>query len=296
MSVSTAPDPTSWTTSGPASVDLDDPRRGHEEAIAATIRRRRRRSRNEFVFVHLGQVVVVGTLLGLWELASSHGWLDQADFFYSKPSAVWAFLLENRGHLWTNAVVTLRAAFYGTGLGILIGGLLGLVLGQYRVVDRLFDPVMTVLAGLPRIALAPLFLLWFGITEQAKVFLAFSIVVFIMLFNTRAGVRSVDADLRNQATLFGANRRQVFLKVVLPGAIPVVFGGLRLAIAFGFLGVIASEMIAARQGLGILIVQYTQAMTPEGTFAVLAVLAALVSAMNTVVALAERRLTRWNDR
>jgi NitT/TauT family transport system permease protein len=256
---------------------------------------RRRAGHRRHALVRIGQIVVVVALLGSWELAAQAGWLPNADMFYSRPTQVASFLWENAGVLWVQTLSTVWAAMLGILSGILTGGLAGLALGRWTTADRILDPIMAVFAGLPRIALAPLFLLWFGITDMAKIALSFSVVFFIMLFNARAGVRSVDHDLRTQAVLLGARGHQVFGKIVLPGAVPVLFGGMRLSIAFGFLGVIASEMVAARQGLGISVVQYGQLLEPAGVFAVLVVLAVIMGALNGIVALTERRLLRWTE-
>jgi NitT/TauT family transport system permease protein len=149
------------------------------------------------------------------------------------------------------------------------------------------------LAGVPRIALAPLFVLWFGISDTAKIALSVSLVFFVVLFNMRAGVRSVDGDLLTMSRTLGANRRQIFLSVIMPACVPTLFAGFRLAIVFSVLGVIASEMTAARSGLGMQVVAYSQNLQPDGVFAVLALLAAVMALLNGVLQLIERRLLRW---
>ena len=279
--------PETVSSSGPP--PSPDELRRMEKAVARARTRKRRRSWT----VRVLQLALVIVILGLWELLSRTGVLPNADLFYGRPSGVVEFLWTERVHLLTNAAATIYAAAIGFVAGAGSGILVGLVFGRFEVLERTFDPVMNVLASLPRIALAPLFLLWFGISDLAKVVLAVSIVFFVVLFNTLAGVKSVESELRTVATLLGANDRQVFLKVVLPGAVPVLFAGLRLALMFSILGVVGSEMIAAKRGLGLDVVVYGQLLQPNGLFAVLTILAVVSAVFSAVLRLIENRILRW---
>jgi NitT/TauT family transport system permease protein len=279
--------PDQVTSSGPP------PSADEQRRMAAAVKRARTRKRRRSWTVRLLQLALVVVILGLWELLSRTGVLPNADLFYGRPSGVLQFLWTERAHLLTNAGATIYAAALGFVAGAGSGIIVGLVLGRYEILERTFDPVMNVLASLPRIALAPLFLLWFGISDLAKVVLAVSIVFFVVLFNTLAGVRSVETELRTVSTLLGANDRQVFTKVVLPGAVPVLFAGLRLALMFSILGVVGSEMIAAKTGLGLDVVVYGQLLQPNGLFAVLTILAIVSAVFSGVLRLIENRILRW---
>lgn len=263
--------------------------------IGQSGRRRRASRQRRRLIVRGGQALIVIVILGAWEAANRLHWLPNANLFYSRPSDVASFIWHNGGILWTQTLSTFKAALIAIAVGVAVGAVCGLALARWRVADQMLDPVVSVLNGLPRIALAPLFLLWFGITDLSKIALSFSVVFFVMLLNARAAGRAVDTDLRTQSALLGLTSRQEFVKIVLPGAVPVLCTGVRLSIAYGFLGVIASEMVAARAGLGVSVVQYGQLLQPAGVFAVLACIAVMVGILNGLVSLAERLLLRWLD-
>jgi len=270
-----------------------EPRLSHEQRMRNAISAARRRRRQRSLTVVTLQILTVSLLLGLWELFSRTGVLPNANIFYGRPSGVGRFLWDNRSDLWMNTKSTLYASVMGFSIGSVGGVVVGMIFARWDLIRRAFDPLMTALASLPRIALAPLFLLWFGITDNAKIAVAVSGVFFVVLFNTVAGVRQVDRDLQTVARLLGAKKGQIFFKVLLPGAVPVLFAGLRLALIFSTLGVVASEMIAARHGLGTGVVRYGQNLEPNGVFAVLAILAAMVAIFNVILRFCEARLLRW---
>ena len=265
-----------------------------DAAISASMAQKRRARSRRNGKILFGQVMIPAVLLALWETASRSGWLQNADAFYSEPSAIAAFLVANIGELLWQTWATTEAVLLGGGLGVILGAAAGVVLGRNETLDRMLDPTVTVLAGLPRIALAPIFLLWFGITLKAKVFLSFSIVFFILLINIRAGVKTVDQELQTVARLLGARRGQLFRFILVPAMLPVMFGSLRLAVVFSVLGVIASEMITARDGLGIAIVKYSQTLEPAGVFAVLTILAVFMSMISAIINTLERRTMAWH--
>jgi ABC-type proline/glycine betaine transport system permease subunit len=135
-------------------------------------------------------------------------------------------------------------------LGSVAALALGLVFVMFPKVERALDPYLTVLNAMPRLALAPLFLLWFGLGLGSKVAVGTSLAFFIVLANTVAGIRGVSQDLVTLSRSLGATPRQVFFKVTLPSAVPVIFSGLRLALIYSMLGVVGAELIAAEHGLG----------------------------------------------
>ncbi|OLT09028.1 hypothetical protein BJF78_06795 [Pseudonocardia sp. CNS-139] len=239
-------------------------------AMRASEAGRRRLRRRETAVVRVCQLLTVVAVLAAWEGLVRLGVVRE--LFVSRPMSVVTYLIDERVELLVNAQETFLAALVGFAIGSGAGVLSGVALGWWRPLGRIFDPWVTFLASLPRIALAPLFLLWFGITFQAKVVLAVSIVYFVVLVGTQAGMRSADPDLRRSVTLLGGNGRDELLKAVLPDALPAVFGALRLGVIFSLLGVVASEMIASRVGLGQLIVRSSQELRPEGVLAMLILL------------------------
>jgi NitT/TauT family transport system permease protein len=178
-------------------------------------------------------------------------------------------------------------------LASVIGIVVGIALALLPRVERVVSPYLDALNAMPRIALAPVFVVAFGLTPKAKVALAFSIVVFIVLTSARAGVRSVDVDIMRLSTVLGANRRQMFAKVLFPVAIPAIFGGLRLGVIFSLLGVVTSELIAARDGIGQLLQGYASLFQIDGVYGLLIVLAVIASLLNAGMAIVERYLLRW---
>lgn len=257
---------------------------------------RRRRRSGHAVRVFGSRLCLAVVLLGLWQLAANRGWVDIA--FVSSPKDVWAFLKEfvGSGEVWHHLWVTLKATLMGFTIGSLAGIAAGLLLATVHWLDELLDPFLTVLNSLPRVALAPLFLLWFGLGIASKVALAVSLVFFILLVNTRAGVRNVDPDIVTVSRLLGGGGRRLFQKVILPAAVPSIAAGLHLAVIYSLLGVVVGEMIAAEAGLGQRIAYYSGQFNTGGVLGVLAVLALIAAVMNATTVGIERRLLRWQDR
>jgi len=176
-----------------------------------------------------------------------------------------------------------------------LGTLAGLILGLSRTLDDIVGPFMAPINSVPRIALAPLFIAWFGLTTQAKVVLGVSIVFFILAENGRSAVRSVDSDLMTMARVVGLRRASLLWKVVLPSAVPTMFASLRLTFTYSLLGVIASEMIAATEGLGQDIVLFSSSYQINTVFAILVELMVIAVVVNWVFAVVERRLLVWQQ-
>ena len=243
--------------------------------------------------VLLGQVLFVAAVIGAWQVLIDNEIIEER--FFGSPKGTYDQFLEmlRGGELLEQTWATLKATLVSLLIGVPAGVLLGLVLALSPFLDRVASPFIVPLNSLPRIAFAPLFLLWFGLTIWAKVALAVSIVVFIMLLNTRAGVRNVEPDLLSVSRLLGLRRWAVMRKVALPFAVPSVMAGFRLCVTYGLLGVVASEMIAARDGLGLMIVSNSNALNTNGVFAVLVTLAIVAVAMGALTEWFERRLLRW---
>jgi NitT/TauT family transport system permease protein len=275
---------------GPYVAQIDPALAAGMERSSVLFRRGRRR-RTTLVRVLQGASVIA--FLVLWEILAAAGVLNQ--LFFSRPSAIAAFIADHFGYLVHNTAVTLRATLLGFVIGSVAGILTALVMARFRTLDRVLQPWISVLMSLPRIALAPLFLLWFGITETSKVALAVSLVYFMVLVSTLAGTKILDSDLTSMAEVYGANGMQLFAKIIIPGAVPGIFAGLRLGVVTSVLGVIASEMVASSDGLGQIIVLYGQNLQSAGVFAVLVFLAVITSLLNGLLALWEGHLMRWQS-
>ncbi|GAA4259787.1 ABC transporter permease [Dietzia aurantiaca] len=241
------------------------------------------------------QVAVIALVLGVWEWASRTGVIDP--LLFGRPSEVWTAFFEYVPS--PEGLESLTATFTAVGLSFVIGSVLGtlagFILGLSSWANDIFGPFLVPLNSIPRIALAPMFIAWFGLTMNAKVVLAVTIVFFILAENARSAVQSVDEDLMTMARVVGLKGPALVWKVVLPSAVPTMFAGLRLTFTYSLLGVIASEMIAATSGLGQDIVLFSSGYQINTVFAIIIELVIIAIAVNFVFQFAERRLLRWKD-
>lgn len=239
------------------------------------------------------QTLMVAVFLAAWQWAANSEIIDTVIF--GSPSGVWdalrAYLPSFEAHesMTSTGVAVLLSFLIGSSLGTLFG----LILGLSRNTDAILGPFMGPLNSIPRIALAPVFVAWFGLTMSAKVVLAVTVVFFILAENARSAVRSVDPDVMTMARVVGLRGPAVLWKVVLPSAVPSMFANLRLAFTFSLLGVVASEMIAATSGLGTDIVRFSTSYQIDTVYAILVVIAVLSILVNMVFVRTERRLLRW---
>ncbi|WP_433496607.1 ABC transporter permease [Sphaerimonospora sp. CA-214678] len=244
-------------------------------------------------FINTARVLICVVFLALWEFASRQGWLEET--LFGRPSGVWTAMLEYLPS--ERSIQSIKDTGGAVGVSFVIGSvsgtLAGLILGLSPTLNSVFGPFLAPINSVPRIALAPLFIAWFGLTMTAKVVLAVSIVFFILTENARSAVRSVDADLMTMARVVGLKRGSLLLKVVLPSAVPTMFAGLRLTFVYALLGVVASEMVAATGGLGQDIVLYSSSYQINTVFAILVELMAIAVIMNWLFNTAERRLLVW---
>lgn len=222
--------------------------------------------------LYLGRLAIFLGFGLLWWIAVQMKWLDK--FFVSSPDAIAGFLFANFfKEIIPNWQATLMATLIAFVLSGVAGVLAGLALYEFPRVKRLLDPFLTALNSMPRIALAPIFILWFGIETTSKVALAFSLGFFIVLLSTYAGIRNVDPTLMRLSRSLGCSPWQQFTKIMLPWAIPSVFAGLKLALIYSFLGVVTSEMLASKIGLGQMIMYYSGLLRMEAVMAILFVMA-----------------------
>lgn len=217
------------------------------------------------------------------------------DFFISNPVEVGTRLWQ-----WTadgSIFLHLWATVYETLMGFIIGAVGGVVLGLWLGVspftNRLLNPYLNALNALPKVALAPLFVLWFGLGISSKVALAAVLVLFLVFLNTYAGVREVDQDLIDGARLMRATRTQLIVKVIVPSAMSWVFAGLKISVPYALIGAVLGEMIAANRGLGYLVQYSGSQFDSAGVFAVLIVIALLAVALNFLVELVQHRTQLW---
>jgi ABC-type nitrate/sulfonate/bicarbonate transport system permease component len=258
-------------------------------------------------------------LLLLWESVVRMGWLDGR--FFPAPSAVlvalwnltakgdllgklwllpavvaggrWdeALKLIVEGHLW----VSLFRIFAGFFLGAIPGIVLGVLMGMNRSLRVALDPVISAVYVLPKIAILPLVMLIFGIGETSKIVIVAVSSFFLVLINTSVGVRDIEPIFFEAARNYGASRRQLFWHVIIPGALPVIFAGLRLSLGTALIVIIAAEFVAAQYGLGYLIWFSWQTLLTENMFAGLVVVMILGALFTGGLQAIERKLMPWGS-
>jgi NitT/TauT family transport system permease protein len=257
---------------------------------------RRLRSRlfsRKNVLLRLMQVGFFGLVLLIWWGATS---LHLIKPLVSRtPAQVWHFTWAawRSGAIPDALASTVEATLIAFVLASVVGVIVGIALGLMSTVEKVVNPFLDALNSMPRIAFGPVFILYFGITPQAKIALAFTVVVFILIYNARAGIRSADPDVLRLAQTLGISRIQRFFKILLPVAVPSIFAGLKLGMIYSLLGVVTSEIIASRVGLGQLINSYSQTFRMEGVYGILIILGAIGLVLNSIMVGVETWILRW---
>ena len=234
-------------------------------------------------------------LLTFWEVSSGR-LIDP--FWVSSPSKVFRYLYEvfADGSIFGHLGITLYETFAGFLIGSVLGIGLGFVLGRREVLAQVLDPYVVAFNGIPRIALAPLFIIWFGIGPTSKVILVLSVVFFLTFFNTYAGVKGVESELKNILRIMGASERQILMKVTLPAIVPWITTGLKVSLPYAIVAAVVGEFIAASKGLGYLINYNTSLFSTTGALGGILILALVVVACNEVINRAESYLLRWRPK
>ena len=199
--------------------------------------------------IRAAQIVSVIVILGAWQLADNRVF---PNYLISSPSNVVQKLISllSTATMWRNIGATAEELALGYLLGVVSGVIFGVGLAYWRVAGATFEPLITVINGIPKIALAPLLLIWFGLGLASKVAIASMTVFFVMFYNSYLGVRSMPNDLVEVVKLMGGGRSVVLRKVVLPQISTPLITGLRSAVPFAMIGVIVGEFIAADKGVG----------------------------------------------
>lgn len=231
--------------------------------------------------------------LSLWEALPRLGLVNPG--YLSPPSVVLQSILDlaRDGSLARHLGASLLRSLAGLLLAIGAGVLLGLLMGWFIRLERLLDPLLQLFRQTSALALFPVFILFLGIGEASKIAIIFWASFWPILLSTISGVKQVDALLVNSALSMGANRRFLFLKVVLPAAAASIFTGIRLAGAYSITALVAAEMIGAHSGLGFLTLNSQEVFQIPSMYAGILLLAVVGLALNAVLALLEARLLRW---
>ena len=244
------------------------------------------------LMIHGVRFIVVGGFFLLWEVASGR-WIEA--FLISSPSRIWkAFVYAfQEGDLITHAWVTFQEIGIGFPIGAVTGIWTGYLFGRSKTLADVFEPIIIALYGVPRTALAPLFIVWLGIGIWSKVGVVFILVFFLNFFNTYAGMKQLDQEFVDLARLMGANRWRLSFRVILPAVSPYIITGFKTSIPFSVFGAITGEFIAATEGLGFYIRAAAGVFKTADVFVGIAVLMFIVIIMNKFADLIERRVLRW---
>jgi sulfonate transport system permease protein len=238
--------------------------------------------------------LVPALLVALWQAASSLGWLSES--VMPSPLAVLAagWRLTLSGELPRNVEVSSSRAVAGLVVGGAIGFALGLANGLSRLSDQLTDSTLQMIRNIPHLALIPLVILWFGIEEESKLFLVALGVFFPIYANTLHGVRSVDPQLIEMAKSYGMSRLDLFRRVILPGAAPSIFVGLRYALGIMWLTLIVAETIAAQSGIGYMAMQAREFMLIDVVVLSILIYALLGKLADLITRALERTCLAWH--
>jgi NitT/TauT family transport system permease protein len=239
------------------------------------------------------RLILIVVLIVLWQVISDAGHLS---LYMSSPTAVLSKLTTwfNDGTLGTAVGVTLEESVIGYVIGSLVGAIVGFVLGRIEFVGKLLDPIVLALYAVPKIALAPLFVLWLGIGITTKISVAALLVFFLVFYNTYAGTKQIDERLCDQARLMGANRWDVMSKLVIPQAASWCFVGLRIALPYSLTGAVVGEFISSTEGIGYEINNATSTFDTAGVFAGVVLLTVIALALNAILDVVEKRMSRWS--
>jgi ABC-type nitrate/sulfonate/bicarbonate transport system permease component len=242
--------------------------------------------------------IILGTafllaLLVAWELVTALG-VEPPIILPSPADVIGAFRdLFSSSDIWADFAASGQELLYGMVLATAVGIATGLAIGWYPRLGYFVDPFVNFLYAIPRVALGPLLIVWLGIGLNSKVALVFLISVFPVLVNTSSGIRSLDPHLVRVARCFGASDLKIFRTIALPGSVPFILGGLRLAVGQSLIGVFVAELLGAQYGIGAMIENAGQQFQTDKVFAGLLIFAAVGMLLTAIVRWLERRFDAW---
>ena len=240
------------------------------------------------------QLAAFAVLLAVWEAAGRADMLNP--LYVPNPSRIGAALVDlfSDGRIWPHLDATFTAALGGLALGIAVGILLGVVAALVRFIAELIEPVMTVLNAIPRVILAPLFVIWLGIGLASKVALSFILVAVLIFFTVFTGIRQVDRRLVERVSRSAATAGSLVRHVYLPSVTAWVLGNLKIAVGFAFTGACVGEFVAATHGLGYLLSFAQSTYNAALMFALILLILVVVLLIFAIAGRLEKYLLRWN--
>ncbi|GGN69857.1 ABC transporter permease [Nocardia rhizosphaerihabitans] len=264
-----------------------------EDQILARVKAKHRKSKLRVWGLRAALIVL---WLGSWELVASL-WIDP--FFYSKPSLILDRLVEwftegtQFGSIWLQIFTTVQEAVLGFVIGTVAGVVLGTLLGRSRYWADVLAPFIKALNAVPRIVLASLFIIWFGLGLSSKVATVVVLVFFAVFFNAFTGAREVDGNVINNARILGASKRQILGSIVLPSATTWILSSLHTAFGFALIGAVVGEYAGASKGLGLLISNAQGTFDAAGIYAGMIIITVVALMAEWLIGVAENRLLKW---
>jgi NitT/TauT family transport system permease protein len=243
------------------------------------------------------RLAILAGMLGFWEVAARTGVIDS--FFYSYPSAIavrlWELVTEgtDEASLWYHLWITMEEAMIGFLFGSVFGIAFGVALGRNRMASDIFSVYIKVLNAIPRVVLAPIFILLFGFGLWSKVALSFVMVFFVVFSNAFQGVREADRAMIANAQILGASKWDVTRSVIVPSAMSWIFASLHISFGFAIVGAIVGEFIGARYGIGFIIQTARGVHDTAEMYAAIVIIVIVVLSAEWVMTLIENRLARW---
>ncbi len=258
-------------------------------AAAAALRRKR--------LVYFWRYLILVVFLGGWELLARTRLIDE--FFYSKPTDIvarlytWTTEGTSEGPLWYHLWVTMEESVLGFITGAVAGIVAGIAMGRNRMLADVFSVYIKVINSIPRVVLAPIFIMIFGLGLTSKVALSFVMVFFVVFANAFQGVREADRNLIANAQILGANDWQLTRSVVIPSAMSWIFASLHVSFGFAIVGAIVGEFVGARFGIGLLINVAKGSFDAAGMYAAIVIIMVVALAAEYLMTLVENRLAKW---
>ena len=253
---------------------------------------RQRRLRDAPWALAVLHIVIITAFLAFWQFASTY---LIAPVWISSPVLVWKRIVVTlaNGSLLANTWATLQVALIGLAIGTILGLVIALIMDRFPYFGKIIWPYLMVGYAMPRIALAPFFVMWFGIGLLSKVLLVISVVVFVILFNVRQGLETVDADHIDAMKSMRATKLETMRYVLIPTVIPWLVAGIKIAVGQALVSAVIAEMVGSTQGLGWLVTDSLNRFDMSGAITSLLIMVLLARGLYFVISIVESQLFKW---
>ncbi len=245
-----------------------------------------------------GMITII-LIVSIWEFCVRV--FEMPAYILPTPTDVWFALVAgvwapptSRASFWFHLSITLTATLSGFALGSILGVLLAMLMAEFDAVRRAIFPAIVGFQSLPKVAIAPLYIIWFGFNIESKIAMAATLCFFPVMLNSLQGFLTVENERLELMTSLNAGRWQTFWRIKLPGALPFVFAGLNLGIVYAFLGAIVAEFIGAQNGVGVIVTQLQSLSDTAGVFAVLVLLGISGYVLIAIMSAIHRRVVFWS--